>query len=1006
MRRYLVGYLLLALSCAFLGGPAFGQATEDDRRAPALVAQLSRGDNPLSIQTVKTEVDVVGVLAETTMTLTFYNPNGRQLAGDFSFPLPEGATVSGYALDVNGVMIDGVPVEKQKGREVFEQEVRKNVDPGLIEMTKGNTFKTRVYPIPPRGTRTVRVKYVHNLVRQDDASLFVLPLNFAEPVQEFSLRMAVRQADAVPDVKSGKLANFSFSAWHQGYMAETTLKGQKLLQTLRIAIPGAAKPSVTVEKDDKGDRYFFVHDFVQAPSAAATEKAPSRIAIFWDASASREKADLTREKSVLTHYFRAFSGKTVTVDLVVFRNAREPVKTLSIRDGDLRPLFEILAELPYDGGTSLGAMSPAAGDPAADVALLFSDGLSNFGPEEPSGLNYPVYCCVSSPNANFAYLRYLAQKTGGAVLNLDQLTDEAAARILGRPVFSFLSVTCDGAAITETYPNMPRMVSGDFFLAGKLEREEAQITLNYGIGGKVMTTNTFQVAAAQAVEGDLLRRFWAQRKVEDLQVYPKKNKDEIINLGKKYGIVTPETSLIVLERLDQYIEHEIVPPKGMPDWRRDYFATMERRASERQQVRASKLEQVVSMWQQRVAWWNTDFDLSPAKDSQKIGALESQSLSAPGGAVPDMELSESDSNGPVQESMARRSDDSFSGAMPSMAAPSRANEMMMDSSASEEAKGDVSTKEKSAPEPQQRAVEPGVVMKAWDPKTPYLDALKKAGPKAAYAEYLAQRKEYRAAPAFYLDCADYFFKNELPALGLRVLSNIAELEMENPALMRVLAHRLAQLEELELSAGIFEEILKLRREEPQSYRDLALVLGRMGTYGRTVELLYEVVLGAWDGRFPEIEAIALLELNNLLAKAKAKGVPVPEIDPRLEKNLELDIRIVMTWDADLTDMDLWVLEPSGEKAYYGHNRTRIGGLVSRDFTQGYGPEEYLLRKSMRGMYTIQTNFYGSRAQSLVGAVTLQAEVFSNYGRPNEKRRSLTMRLTDRQETFTVGEMEF
>jgi uncharacterized protein YfaP (DUF2135 family) len=42
---------------------------------------------------------------------------------------------------------------------------------------------------------------------------------------------------------------------------------------------------------------------------------------------------------------------------------------------------------------------------------------------------------------------------------------------------------------------------------------------------------------------------------------------------------------------------------------------------------------------------------------------------------------------------------------------------------------------------------------------------------------------------------------------------------------------------------------------------------------------------------------------------------------------------MMTWHADNTDIDLWVTEPSGEKAYYGHNCTTIGGLVSRDFTK-------------------------------------------------------------------------
>ena len=166
-----------------------------------------------------------------------------------------------------------------------------------------------------------------------------------------------------------------------------------------------------------------------------------------------------------------------------------------------------------------------------------------------------------------------------------------------------------------------------------------------------------------------------------------------------------------------------------------------------------------------------------------------------------------------------------------------------------------------------------------------------------------------------------------------------------------------------------------------------------------------MVLNTWD-RFEEIEVIALMELNALLPKAKALGAADVALDPRLVKLLDLDVRIILTWDADLTDIDLWVVEPSGEKAYYGHNRTTIGGAVSKDFTQGYGPEEYILRKAMKGMYKVQTNFFGSRAQSVQGAVTLQVDIFTNFGRPNEKRRTITVRLSEKKETIDIGEMEF
>jgi uncharacterized protein YfaP (DUF2135 family) len=110
----------------------------------------------------------------------------------------------------------------------------------------------------------------------------------------------------------------------------------------------------------------------------------------------------------------------------------------------------------------------------------------------------------------------------------------------------------------------------------------------------------------------------------------------------------------------------------------------------------------------------------------------------------------------------------------------------------------------------------------------------------------------------------------------------------------------------------------------------------------------------------------------------------------------------MTWDTDNTDIDLHVVEPSGETAFYSHNRTTIGGLVSRDFTQGYGPEEYCLRKLMPGQYQIKAHFYGNRDQKLVGPTTLQATIITNFGRVDEKREAITLRLTDAKDWVDIG----
>src|SRR5262245_12375160 len=115
---------------------------------PALLVKIAedRPSEPLALAKMDVQVQTSGFLAETATTLTFRNGYDRPLEGELVFPLPEGATLSGFALDVGGEMVDGVVVERHEARIAFEKEVRRGVDPGLAEWVKGNNFRTRVWP--------------------------------------------------------------------------------------------------------------------------------------------------------------------------------------------------------------------------------------------------------------------------------------------------------------------------------------------------------------------------------------------------------------------------------------------------------------------------------------------------------------------------------------------------------------------------------------------------------------------------------------------------------------------------------------------------------------------------------------------------------------------------------------------------------------------------------------------------------------------------------------------
>ena len=92
-----------------------------------------------------------------------------------------------------------------------------------------------------------------------------------------------------------------------------------------------------------------------------------------------------------------------------------------------------------------------------------------------------------------------------------------------------------------------------------------------------------------------------------LAIFPKQNKQALIAAGKKYGLVTPGTSLIVLESLEQYLQHDIAPPKSLPKMHQAYLEASARRQKEKQQKDAGKMQSLVRMWAEITSWHRKDF---------------------------------------------------------------------------------------------------------------------------------------------------------------------------------------------------------------------------------------------------------------------------------------------------------------------------------------------------------------------------------------------------------------
>lgn len=110
-----------------------------------------------------------------------------------------------------------------------------------------------------------------------------------------------------------------------------------------------------------------------------------------------------------------------------------------------------------------------------------------------------------------------------------------------------------------------------------------------------------------------------------------------------------------------------------------------------------------------------------------------------------------------------------------------------------------------------------------------------------------------------------------------------------------------------------------------------------------------------------------------------------------------DLKVILFWDTNHTDVDLWVTDPNNERVYYAHKRSKIGGTLDIDITTGYGPETFTLPAAIPGEYTVQIQYYGGNTPTMARVVVL---LFS--GTPREKKYVFPAFLYKSGKGMTIG----
>ena len=959
------------------------------------VMKVKGADSEVYLQSLDIQVEVTGNIATTRYVMVFKNRTQKILEGELLFPLPDGVTVSRYALDINGKMREAVPVEKAKATQVFEEIEQRRVDPGLLERVEGNNFRTRIYPIPASGTRTISIGYEEELSAEKGYFYYRLPMAYPETIENFSVKASVWKSKSKPQMLGKLSEELSFDQQGENFVASFSRNNYQTGKALIFALPTPVDVPQTLIQSASGSHYFTASCMPKPETRKKTWD--NTLGIIWDASLSGLQRNHAKELDVLDRIIR--EKKNLSINLYFLNNRMTKQGTYKITNSDWTELRKAIETVVYDGGTNFEAIRLQ--HISSGEFLFFSNGLSTlsdagFIAKCPAFAGHPVHCIVSSAKADYSTMKWIAAQTNAKFINLNALSSDQLQSELMFETLHFLGIEPNGD-VREVYPSVSTPVRGNFSIAGILDASKTGLTLRFGYGNKTEQRITVQLNTKEATQQANIHRIWAQKKINELDMRYEQNKEELTELGQQFGIVTRNTSLIVLETLQDYITYNITPPAEL---QAEYFRWKKGRDDERRREEKNLMSEATIVAESLKSWWNTNFTPKkqkyPKPDDQVVIVDEDEMITQ----EPLLSVKQSSvsaiSVASIEGSIEAGVDVADMKVYESVVAEETSHPTMKATIKFTQPtiKKDEEVSEKKDKKASENISQPTIRLTPIKQDNTYMKELT-GKLDDDYAIYLKLRPEYINTPTFYFDMADWFFRHNDRERALRILTSIADLDIENASLFRLLGYRLKEYKEYVLEAYVCKKVIQWRPMEPQSYRDYALALADNKNYQAALDSMYSVLTRHYAQsillRSERIEEVIVTEINQLITKHP--NLHTKNISKELILTMPVDIRVVINWNMNNTIIDLHVTDPNGETCLWNHPNTAIGGRLSYHTIHDYGPAQFMLKKAIKGKYSVFVNYYGDSQVKAEGPSTVMAEIYTRYADKTEQRQVVCLQLS-------------
>lgn len=551
-------------------------------------------DGSYKVKSIDVNAKLNGQIAEVGVSQTFQNTGSRQMEVCFVFPLPYDGAIDQVTLMVDGKEFEGKLLPADEARQQYEEIVRANKDPALLEWLGTGMFRTSVFPVPAGATRTVTLHYTQMCRQSQGLTDFLLPLRTARyttgALDSLKISVAIESNNPIKNIYA---ASHEVKIERNGqrhavvkYESKNEIPSSDFRLFYDATTEGIGASVVSYHPDEDQPGYFLL---LASPDIEASEQSSTAKTVVFvvdrSGSMSGEKLEQAKAaaKFVINNLREGDTFNIVAYDSSI-ENFRPELERFNEQTRE--QALGYIAGLYAGGSTNIsGALDRTFGmlaDSSRPTYVVFlTDGLPTTGQINEAkiveaaasanhvrarlftfGVGYDVNSRLLDRlvAANFGQSEYV-RPDQDIEASVSSLYRRIAAPVLTDVALEFDvegASTADGPLVTQTYPQGKfDLFAGDqAVVVGRYSKAgDAKVTLS----GAVLGTERTYDFPADLVEHSaddtnaFIAKLWAMRRVgeiiDEIDLKGKNDEliDELVKLATRHGIITQYTSFLADE---------------------------------------------------------------------------------------------------------------------------------------------------------------------------------------------------------------------------------------------------------------------------------------------------------------------------------------------------------------------------------------------------------------------------------------------------------------------------